>query len=74
VPIEAQLEILGSMGKGNYLNLPKPGTNPRGIEIHREALTEVVHHPLSNTIPIMWKRPKFGYQKYQRWVTYWRND
>jgi len=39
-----QLEVLEQIGKQRYIKLPKPGTNPRGVEISVEALSLLSKH------------------------------
>ena len=38
IPIEVQKKFFEKLGRDKYLKLPKPGTNPRGIEIHFKTL------------------------------------
>jgi len=52
VPLEVQKETLERMGRNRYLKLPKPGTNPRGVEITREALLELLGNKVTRTIEI----------------------
>ncbi|MCD6453402.1 MAG: ThaI family type II restriction endonuclease, partial [Dehalococcoidales bacterium] len=42
IPLEAQRRLFGEMGKEGYIKLPKPGTNPRGVEITKGALSRLV--------------------------------
>jgi hypothetical protein len=44
VPLSIQLNVFERMGREYYLKLPKVGTNPRGVEISREALLELITH------------------------------
>jgi hypothetical protein len=37
IPLEAQLRILQNMGREKYFRLPKPGKNPREVEISNDA-------------------------------------
>lgn len=37
IPVETQRKILDEIGRESYIKLPKPGTNPRGIEIVRKV-------------------------------------
>lgn len=63
-----------TVGKVGYIKLPKPETNPRGVEITREALEAIVGDRESRAIEIYWQRPKIEYNPYQRWVDYWREE
>jgi hypothetical protein len=40
------------MTKENYIKLPKPGTNPRGVEITKEALLGLIRDEGTQSIPI----------------------
>ncbi len=74
IPIEAQKRIFDRIGRNGYIKLPKPGTNPRGVEITREALTSLVNDDLSKSIEISWQKAKIEYNPYKRWIDYWRED
>lgn len=72
IPLEIQRRTLKRIGKNKYLKLPKLGTNPRGIEISKEALSELLESKRTRTIEINWKRTKIDYNPYKRWVDYWK--
>ena len=72
IPLEAQKRIFDKMGRRKYVKLPKPGTNPRGVEISKDALSNLVEDDMSKVIGIFWKRTKIDYNPYKRWVDYWR--
>ena len=74
IPVEIQKEVFDGIGRGKYIKLPKPGTNPRGVEISKEALTMLVNHKLTKVIKINWIKTKVDYNPYKRWVDYWRED
>jgi len=74
IPVEIQKEIFDGIGREKYIKLPKPGTNPRGVEISKEALTMLVNHKLTKVIKINWIKTKVDYNPYKRWVDYWRED
>lgn len=74
VPLEVQREVFSSMGRDGYLKLPKPGTNPRGVEFSREALTKLLEHKGTRRIDIFWQWSSVEYNAYARWVDYWRED
>lgn len=73
-PFSAQSEILKSIGRQRYLDLPKPGTNPRGVELSDEALSLLANHPSSLRIPIHWLRKQVDYNPYKRWLELWQKD
>jgi hypothetical protein len=72
LPLEVQRKVFNAVGKVGYIKLPKPGTNPRGVEITREALEAIVTDRESKAIEIYWQITKMDYNPYQRWVDYWR--
>lgn len=72
IPLEVQQEVFRSMGKERYLKLPKPGTNPRGVEFSREALNRLMTHQKTRLIKIYWLKPEIEFDPYQKWVNYWR--
>ena len=74
LPFEAQEEVFGSVGREGYLVLPKPETNPRGVEVSAEALRAVCSHNRSRLIEIRWERSAEDRSPYKRWVEYWRED
>jgi len=74
IPLEAQRKLFDRIGRDRYIKLPKPGTNPRGVEITKEALTSLVEDDLSKVIEINWQKTKIDYNPYKRWVDYWRED
>jgi len=40
--LKSQKRIFDRIGRERYIKLPKPGTNPRGVEITKEALSSLV--------------------------------
>lgn len=74
IPLEVQNEILLEIGVDNYLKLPKPGTNPRGIEFDKDALKRLVEHETSNVIDINWIKHDISHDPYEKWLEYWEND
>lgn len=73
-PKQAQLETLKNIGRDKYIKLPKPGTNPRGVEISSEALTELSKNPITKKIQIRWERTQIDYDPYDRWIELWKKD
>ena len=71
IPFEVQQRIFEEMGRQRYIKLPKPGTNPRGVEFSREALLRLMTDPHTKLIKINWQRSRIDYKPYQRWVDYW---
>lgn len=74
IPLEVQQKIFKTMGRENYIKLPKLGTNPRGPEFSKEALLRLVNDSNTKSIEVEWHRPKIKYEPYQRWTAYWEKD
>ena len=74
IPLEVQKSLFDKIGRNNYIRLPKPGTNPRGVEITKEALSSLVENSQSKRIVIDWQRKKIEFNPYKRWVDLWRED
>jgi len=74
IPLEVQKMLFDEIGRQSYIKLPKPGTNPRGVEITKEALSSLVKNRESKRIEINWKRTKIEFNTYKRWVDLWRED
>lgn len=74
IPLEAQRKLFDEIGREKYIKLPKPGTNPRGVEITREALSRLAKDQMTRVIQIHWQRVEVDYNPYKRWVDYWRED
>jgi hypothetical protein len=72
IPKEVQKRLFDKVGRQNYIKLPKPGTNPRGAEITKEALLGLVEDGESKHIIIDWQRTKIDFNSYKRWVDLWR--
>ena len=74
IPLEVQKRIFDKIGRQNYIKLPKVGTNPRGVEITKEALYSLVKDSESKSVTINWQRTKMEFNSYKRWVDLWRQD
>jgi len=74
IPLEVQREVFKKMGRQKYIKLPKEGTNPRGAEMSKEALEELIKHKDTKNIEIDWKKQKIDFDPYKKWVDYWRED
>ena len=71
---ELQASLMEQIGRENYIKLPKPGTNPRGVEISRTAMRMLSAHPKTMKIPIRWERKTIPFDPYQRWLELWEQD
>ncbi|MCK4404043.1 MAG: ThaI family type II restriction endonuclease [candidate division Zixibacteria bacterium] len=74
IPLEVQKRLFDQIGRQNYIKLPKPGTNPRGVEITKEALSKLVEDSESQSIIINWRKTKIYFNSYKRWVDLWREE
>ena len=74
IPIEVQIEVLEKIGKENYIKLPKEGTNPRGVEMHGDAMKILTVDKRTLCIPIDWKREKIDFNAFERWVDHWAKE
>ena len=72
--LEVQKMLFDKIGRQSYIKLPKPGTNPRGVEITKEALSSLVKSRDSKRIEINWQRTKIEFNTYKRWIDLWRED
>jgi hypothetical protein len=74
IPLEAQKRLFDKVGRRNYIRLPKPGTNPRGVEITKKALSSLIEDSQTRSITINWLRTKIDFNPYKRWVDLWGED
>jgi hypothetical protein len=74
IPLRIQEELFEEMGREEYIKLPKPGTNPRGVEISSNALSRLVRNGETKVIEINWQRREVDYNPYKRWVEYWTEE
>jgi len=70
IPLEAQRRLFDKIGKQEYIKLPKPGTNPRGVEITKEALSNLIREDAKRII-IDWRRTEIVFSLYKKWVDLW---
>ena len=72
IPLKVQKKIFEKIGRKKYIKLPKSGTNPRGVEITKEALSEIINFEETNFFKIAWQKTKLDYDPYKKWVDYWK--
>lgn len=72
IPKEDQVKAFNRIGKKKYIKLPKKGTNPRGVEITKEAVEVLIKMRGTMKIDINWKRREVDYDVYDRWVDLWK--
>lgn len=73
-PQKIQLKIFNSLGRENYIKLPRQGTNPRGVEISSKALQELVEHSGIYKIAIDWKKEEVKFNAFKRWIDLWAQE
>ena len=71
---EFPVDLFHKMGRENYIKLPKAGTNPRGAEITKEALTNLVADKQCQRIIMEWQKTKIDFNPYKKWVDFWKED
>ncbi len=69
-----QNKALKKLGKEGYLKLPKVGTSPRGVEISRLAISEMLNDRNTRHILIDWRKQKLEYKTYKRWLDMWNEE
>ena len=74
IPVDLQEKLFDKMGKENYIKLPKAGTNPRGAEITKESLSNLVADKQCQRIIIEWQKTKIDFNPYKKWVDFWEED
>jgi len=74
IPVDLQKKLFDKMGRENYIKLPKAGTNPRGAEITKEALSNLVADKQCQHIIIEWQKTKIDFNPYKKWVDFWEED
>jgi len=74
IPLQVQERIFEELGRERCIKLPVPGTNPRGVELSKEALLRLVKDKETRSIEIEWQRTKIDFNPYQRWLDYWEKD
>ena len=72
IPLSAQKNILKYLGRDQYLSAA-PGTNNRGIEIKRKAITALKKHQDTISISVDWNIEDTNYPApWDEWDEYWR--
>jgi hypothetical protein len=74
IPQFVQERTLNKFGRNKYLKLPKEGTNPRGVEISRSAISEMLNDKDVYHINIVWKKENIQYKTYKRWLDMWNEN
>jgi len=74
IPKELQIKTLNDLGRENYINLPKQGTNPRGVEMTGKAMSQLISSPDTLNIPINWKKEIINFKPFERWIELWKQE
>tara|TARA_Y100000590_G_C15664876_1_gene994076 strand:+ start:1103 stop:1750 length:648 start_codon:yes stop_codon:yes gene_type:complete len=75
IPLIVQQKLLETIGRHNYLNTPKAGTNPRGVEFRRNTLKSLMNDKDTFKLPISWNLDNtVDVDLYERWVQLWTSD
>jgi hypothetical protein len=72
IPKEVQVETIRLMGIENYIKLPKPGTNNRGVEFSSNAINTLLNNKNTKCIMIKWIEKELNFSVYDRWVELWK--
>ncbi|MBI4721820.1 MAG: ThaI family type II restriction endonuclease [Candidatus Stahlbacteria bacterium] len=74
IPLAVQRELLDNIERRNYIKLPKAGTNPRGVEITKEAMLGLIENGRTKKIIINWQKVDIEFNPYKRWVELWSEE
>lgn len=74
IPTQVQLNVFKQLGRDDYLKLPKPGTNPRGVELSTYAARNLAQDERTLRITIQWLKQEIEYNPYKRWLDYWKEE
>lgn len=72
IPKDVQVKVLKKIGREKYIKLPKQGTNPRGVELSKDALEMLTKDLKTKKIEIEWSRSTANHDIYQKWVDLWK--
>jgi len=73
-PLDVQLEVFNTIGRENYIKLPSPGTNPRGVEMSSTAMQKLLEHSGIYKIKIDWKKEEIKFNAFKRWIDLWAQE
>ena len=73
IPLSVQENTIKQLGRHGYLS-SATGTNNRGIEIKKSAVTVLKAHPETDCIQVNWDTPDIKYpEPWDEWNKYWSN-
>lgn len=71
VPLSSQMAVFEELSAVRYLKAPKPGTNPRGMELSKDARARLESHKSTRSLRFRWVKTALDYNPYRRWIEYW---
>ena len=77
IPQKIQQEILNRLGRDGFFKRPPRGTNPRGVELSKEALPLMQSHTGTKMLKIKWERDESLETEmfpYERWIELWQKS
>jgi len=74
IPLDSQKKSFNKLGRYTYIKLPKQGTNPRGVELSKDAVISLIDDEFTKNIEIHWKKSIIEYDAYGRWIDLWKKD
>jgi hypothetical protein len=74
IPLDSQIRCFNTLGRTTYIKLPKQGTNPRGVELSKDAIISLINDEFTKKIEIHWKKSPIKYDAYRRWIDLWQKD
>ena len=74
LPLDSQIRCFNALGRQAYIKLPKQGTNPRGVELSKDAVIALVNDSGTKKIEIYWKKSTIKFDAYKRWIDLWEKD
>ena len=72
IPKKVQEETIYKIGIENYIKLPKPGTNNRGVEFSSVGMNALLNNKHTKCIMIEWIQKELSFSVYDRWVELWK--
>lgn len=72
IPMEVQQDVFSKL-KAKYLTYAG-GTNTRGVNLSREALSSLEKDERAVIMPLYWHKSLQPQPRYERWVSYWRDE
>lgn len=72
IPVEVQQDVFSKL-KAKYLSYAG-GTNTRGVNLSREALSSMEKDKRSVIMPLHWYESLQPQPRYERWVSFWKGE